>query len=92
MDSGIGDQVGLKLIDICVESTIESQRGCQGRDHLSDQSIEVSEGRSLNSQVSPADIIDSLIVENYRDILMLEKTMSGQNRVVRFHTSIRDLW
>jgi hypothetical protein len=39
MDSRIRDQVGLEFSDIDVKGTIESQRGGQRGDNLSDKSV-----------------------------------------------------
>jgi hypothetical protein len=48
MDSGIGDQVSLELSDIDVQSSIESQRSSQRRDNLSNESVQVGVGGSLD--------------------------------------------
>ena len=36
VDARIGDQVGLKLIEIDVERAVKSERGCDGRDDCAD--------------------------------------------------------
>ena len=73
MDSGIGDEIGLELSDIDVESTIESEGGSEGRDDLRDESVQVGVSGSLNVEVSSADIIDSLVIEHDGDISVLEE-------------------
>ena len=92
MDSGIWHQVGLELSDIDVEGTVESKRGRQGGDDLSDESVQVGVGWSLDVQVSSANIVDGLIVKNDGDISMLKKGVSGQNRVVWLNNGGGDLW
>ena len=82
MDSGVGHQVGLELGDIDVEGTIESQRGGQGRDNLSDESVEVGVGGSLDVEVAAADIVDGLVVEDDGDISVLEEGVGGEHGVV----------
>lgn len=57
VDSGIRYQVGLEFGDINVQGSIESQRGGQRGDNLSDQSVQVGVGGSFNIQVSSADIV-----------------------------------
>ena len=62
VDTWVGHQVGLELSQVDVEGTIESQRGSDGADNLTNQSVQVGVGWSLNVQVTSADIVDSLIV------------------------------
>jgi len=73
MDSGVRDEVGLELSDINVEGTIESKGGGQRGDDLSDESVQVGIGGSLNIEISSADIVDGLIVEHNGDIGVLEE-------------------
>jgi hypothetical protein len=39
VDTGVGDQVGLELVEINVKSTVESKTGCDGADNLSNQAV-----------------------------------------------------
>merc|ERR1719364_437271 len=73
MDSGVGHQVGLELSDIDVKGTIESEGGGQGRDNLSDESVQVGVGGSLDIEVSSADIVDGLVVDHNSNIGVLEE-------------------
>lgn len=82
MDSGLRHQVGLELGDIHVQSTIESQRGSQGRDDLGDQSIEVGVGGSLDVQVPSANVVDGFVVQNDGNISVLQQGVGGQHAVV----------
>ena len=92
MDSWVWHQVGLELSDIDVEGTVESQRGSQRGDNLSNESVQVGVGWSLNVQVSSADIVDSLVIKDDGDIGMLEKRVSGEDRVVWLNNGCGDLW
>jgi len=92
MDSGVWDEVGLELSDIDVKGTIESEGGGQGGDNLSDESVEVGVGWSLNIEGSSADIVDGLVVEHDGDVSMLEERVSGQDGVVWLNNSGGDLW
>merc|ERR1719443_962162 len=91
MDSGVGHQVGLELSDIDVEGTIESEGGSERGDNLSDESVQVGVGGSLNIEVSSADIVDGLVVEHDGDIGVLEERVGGEDGVVRLNNSGGDL-
>ena len=72
MDTGIRDQVSLEFGDINVQGTIESQRGGQRGDNLSNESIQVSVSGSFNIQLSSADIIDGFVIEDNSDISVFQ--------------------
>jgi len=91
MDSGVRDQVGLELGDIDVQGTVESQRGGEGGDDLSDESVQVGVGGSLDVQVSSADIVDGLVVEHDGDVGVLEEGVGGEDGVVRLNDGGGDL-
>jgi len=91
MDSGVGDQVGLELSDIDVEGTIESEGGSQGGDDLSDQSVEVGVGGSLDVEVSSADIVNGLVIDHDCDISVLEEGVGGEHGVVGLNNGGGDL-
>jgi len=91
MDSWVWHQVSLELSDIDVEGTIESQRGSQRGDDLSDKSVQVSVSGSLDVELSSADIVDSFVVEHDGDISVLEEGVSGQHGVVWLNDGSGDL-
>ena len=76
MDSWVWDEVSLEFGNIDVKGTIESEGGGEGGDNLSDESVQVGVGWSLDIEVSSADIIDGFIIEDNGDIGMLKKRMS----------------
>lgn len=41
VDSGVRNQVGLELVEIDVEGTVESERRGDGADNLSDEAVQV---------------------------------------------------
>jgi hypothetical protein len=61
VDARVRHQVGLELGNIDVQGTIEAQTGGQGRDNLSDQTVQVSVGRALDVQVAAADVVQSFL-------------------------------
>ena len=55
------NQVGLELVQVDVQGSIESQRSGDGRDDLSDQPVQVGVSRRLDSEVLSADVVDTAI-------------------------------
>jgi hypothetical protein len=92
MDSWVWDQVGLELGDINVKSTVESEGSSQGGDNLSDESVQVGVGWSLDIEVSSADVINGFVIDHDSDIGVLEEGVSGENGVVWLNNSGGDLW
>ena len=62
VDSGVGDQVGLELGKIDVEGTVESEGSGDGGDDLTNQSVKIGVGRSLDVEVSSTDVVDGLVI------------------------------
>ena len=73
MDSWVWDEVGLEFGDIDVKGTIESEGSGQGRDNLSNKSVKVSVSRSLDVEVSSADVVNGLVVEHNGNIGVLKE-------------------
>jgi len=82
MDSWIWDQVSLELSDIDVKGTIESEGSSERGDNLSDESVQVGVGWSLDIEVSSGDIVDGLVIKHDSDISVLKERVGGQNGVV----------
>merc|ERR1712098_336686 len=78
VDSWIRHQVGLKLVQIYVESSIKSERGSDGRHDLRDETVQVGVGWSLDIQVSSADVVDSLVVYHECTVGMLQSSVCTQ--------------
>ena len=91
MDTRIGHKIGLELGEIDIQGTIETERGSDGRYNLSHKTIEVGVGGSLDIEVPSADIVDSLVVNHESTVGMLKGGVGGQDRVVGFNNSSRDL-
>lgn len=56
----IRDQVGLELVEIDVEVTVESKRSSDGGNDLGNQSVEVGERGRGDAQVSSANVVDAI--------------------------------
>ena len=91
MDSWVWHQVSLELSDINVESTVESEGGSQGRDNLSNKSVQVGVRWSFNVEVAPANIVQSLVVKAKCTVSVLKKGMSRKNGVIRLNNSSGNL-
>ena len=51
MDTGVRDKVGLELRDVHVQGSIETQGRGQARDDLSDETVQVGVGGTLDVEV-----------------------------------------
>jgi len=91
MDSGIRDQVGLELRKIDVEGTIETKRCGQRRHNLGNQSVKVGVGRTLNVEVTSADIVQGLVIKTESTVSVLQKGVRSKDVIVRLNDSGRHL-
>ena len=60
VDSGIGDQIGLELIQIHVEGAVKTEGGGDGGDDLGNEAVEVGVGGSLDVKTGPTNVINGL--------------------------------
>ena len=84
MDTRVRHQVGLKLGDIDVKSTIETQRSGKRRDDLRNETVQVGVGRTLDVEVTTADIVESLVVDLVGNIGMFQQGVDAKHRIIRF--------
>eukprot|EP00976_Prorocentrum_cordatum_P072379 1180690-Prorocentrum_minimum.AAC.2 len=91
VDARVGGQVGLELGDVDVQGTIEAQRRGQGGDDLSDETVQVGVGGTLNVEGATADIVHRLVVKHDRDVSVLQEGVGGQHAVVGLDHSGGDL-
>merc|ERR1719326_1520405 len=91
VDTWVRYQVGLELSDVHVQSTIETQRGRQGRRDLSDDAVQVGVRRALDVEATTAHIVDGLVVQAEGHISVLQQGVGGKDVIVRFHNSSGDL-
>ena len=87
VDPGVGHQVGLELSEIHVEGSVKPQRGGDGGDNLTNQTVEVGVGWSLNVQITAADVVDGLVVHHEGAVGVLQGGVGGQDGVVGLHHS-----
>lgn len=85
VDSGVRNQVGLELVQVDVQGTVESQRTRNRAHHLSNQTVEVLEGRAGDIKVTAADIIDGFIVNEESAVRVLNGAVGRENCIVRLN-------
>jgi hypothetical protein len=98
VDTWVGDEVGLELVQVDVEGAIEAEGGGDGRDDcitlaltksyrmcmptLCDETVQVLVVGTLNAQIAAADIVDGLIVDHETAVGVLKSGMRSENGVV----------
>lgn len=82
VDTRVWDQIGLELVQINVQGSIESETGGDGADDLGDQAVQVLVARARNVEVTTANVIDGLVVNQEGAVGVLNSTVRGQNSVV----------
>jgi len=87
VDTWVWYQVGLELSQVDVQGTIESQGGGDGGDDLTNQSVQVGVGWSLDVQVTSADVVDGLVVDHEGAVGVLQGSVGRQDGVVWLNNS-----
>ena len=82
VDAGVGNQVGLELVEVDVEGAVEAQRGSQGGNHLADQPVPVGVGGALHVQQPTTNVVGCLVVQYHSHIRVLQKRVGRKDRVV----------
>ena len=80
MDTWVWHEVGLELSDIDVKGTIESEGSGKRGDNLSDESVKVGVGGSLDVQSSSADIVDQ--ASSYTDKSVEMKALNRSRKLI----------
>src|SRR3569833_3401866 len=90
VDTGVGHQVRLELVEVDVESTVEPKRRRDGADHLGDQTVQVLIARARDIQVPATDVVDGLVIDQEGAIGILDGAMRRENGVVRLDNGRRN--
>lgn len=90
VNTRVGNQVGLELVQIDVEGTVEAEGRGDGRDNLSDQAVQVLVTRPGNVQIPAADVIHSLVINQEGAVRVLDGAVGAKNSVVGFDDSSRN--
>ena len=59
----VRNQVGLELVQVDVERTIETKRGRDRRDNLSNETVQVSEAGGGDAQSLLANVVKSFVID-----------------------------
>lgn len=82
VDAWVWHQVGLELVQIDVERSVEAERSGDGGDDLSDETVQVLVVGTLDAQVAAANVVDGLVVDHERAVTVLKSGVGGQDGVV----------
>jgi hypothetical protein len=91
MNTGVRNQVGLELVQVHVEGTIETEGGGDGGDNLGNEPVQVGVGRTLNVKVATANVINGLVINHEGTVGVLQGGVGGQDGVVGLDDSGGDL-
>ena len=82
MDTRIGNKIGLELVEVHVESSVEPEASRDRRDDLCNEPVEVGVGRALYPEVVLAEIVNGLIVHQEGHVSVLQCGVGEQDGVV----------
>lgn len=91
VDAWVWDQVGLELVEIDVQRSIEAEGGSNTGDDLGDETVEVLVVRTLEAEVAAADVVDGIVVDHEGAVTVLEGSVGGEDGVVRLDNRCGDL-
>jgi hypothetical protein len=90
VNTRIWHQVGLELVQVDVERTIETQGRRDRADNLSNETVEVLVVGTGDVQATAADIIHGLVVDKEGAVGVLNGAVGGKHSVVGFDDRGRD--
>jgi len=82
VDTRVGDQVGLELVQVDVQGTIKAKAGGDGADDLGDQAVQVLIAGAGDVEVAAADVVHGLVVDQEGAVGVLDGAVGGQDGVV----------
>jgi hypothetical protein len=90
VNTRVGNQVGLELVQIDVESSVETQTGGDGANNLSNQAVQMLIVGARDVQAATADIVDSFIVDEEGAVGVLDGAVGREDGVVGLDYGSRD--
>jgi hypothetical protein len=90
VDTWVWYQVGLELVQVDVESSIEAQTGGDRADNLGNQAVEMLIVGARNVQAATADIVDSFVVDKERAVGVLNGAVGREDGVIWLDDGGRD--
>jgi len=91
VNSWVWDKVGLELSNIDIKSTIETKGSSKRRYNLTNKSVKIGVGWSLDIKGSSAHIVKGFIIQTESTVSMLQKGMGRKYVVVWFDDSSGNL-
>lgn len=91
VNARVGHQVRLELVQVDVEGAVEAQRRGDGTDDLGNQTVQVLVVGALDAQVTPADIVDGLVIDKEGAVRVLDSAVGREDSVVGLDDGSRDL-
>jgi hypothetical protein len=82
VDTRVWHKVGLELVQIDIERTIEAQRRGDGANNLGDEAVEMLVVGTGNVQAASTDVVDSFVVNEEGAVGVLDGAVCRQNGVV----------
>ncbi len=76
-----------EVVNVDVETPVETERGGERRNDLSDQSVEVGVGRTFDVERGAADVVERLVIKIEGEVGVLEEGVCGEHSIVRLHHS-----
>lgn len=91
VDTRVGHQVSLELVQVDIESTLEAQAGGDRADNLGNKTVQVLVTGAGNVQMTAADVVDSLVVNKEGTVGVLNGAVGGQDGIVGLNNGSRHL-
>jgi len=92
VDTRVGYQVRLELVEIDIEGAVEAKRRSDGANDLGDEPVQVFKTGARDIEISAADVVDGFVVDEEGAVGVLDGAVSGENGVVRLYYGGGDLW
>lgn len=90
VDTRIRHQVGLELVQVDVERTVEAQGRGDGADNLGNEAVEMLVVGAGDVQAAAADIIHGLVIDKEGAVGILNSAVGGKHGIVGFNDRGRD--
>ena len=85
VDSWVWDKVGLELVEVDIQRAVKTQTGGDRGHYLGDKAVEVLKIGTRDIQITPADFVDSFVVDQEGTIGVLNGAVGRKDCIVRFN-------
>ena len=77
--------INLEFRQIDVEGAFETKGSRNGRDDLTNQTVQIGIGGPFNRQITAADVVNGFVIHHKSAIGMLQSCVGRQDGIVRLH-------